>query len=357
MGTDYRLARVNGRFFVRWKAEDGRWQRRSLGTDDNATAKARLGEFKRQIDFQQHAGETLTVAAVYHAYVADRKAEGKTAVPRMKDAWKRLEPTFGPLIPAHINKTLCRQYTADRKRSGAGAGTVHVELGYLRAAMRFARREGWITMEPVVVLPTKPAPKDHHLTRDEAQALIEAAEHPHLRLFIILALATAARSQALLDLTWDRVDLDRRQIRLRKPQKAETAKGRATVPINETALQALLEARRGAIGDHVIEWAGHGVGSVKKGVSAAAARAGVKATPHVLRHTAAVWMAEAGTPMAEIAQYLGHTNPATTFRVYARYSPDYLRKAASALELPEIQFSLRRNGPRSPKQAMRERSK
>jgi len=31
-------------------------------------------------------------------------------------------------------------------------------------------------------------------------------------------------------------------------------------------------------------------------------RAGVKATPHVLRHTAAVHMAEDGVPMEEIAR-------------------------------------------------------
>jgi integrase len=44
-------------------------------------------------------------------------------------------------------------------------------------------------------------------------------------------------------------------------------------------------------------------------------------------------MAEKGIPMAEIAQYLGHTNPMITYKVYARYSPDYLSTAASALEV------------------------
>jgi integrase len=51
----------------------------------------------------------------------------------------------------------------------------------------------------------------------------------------------------------------------------------------------------------------------------------------VLRHTAAVWMAEAGIPMAEIAQYLGHSDDRITSRVYARYGPDHLRKAAAAI--------------------------
>jgi len=55
-------------------------------------------------------------------------------------------------------------------------------------------------------------------------------------------------------------------------------------------------------------------------------------TPHTLRHTAAVWLAEAGTPMPEIATYLGHSDSRITERVYARFSPGYLRKASKALE-------------------------
>lgn len=54
--------------------------------------------------------------------------------------------------------------------------------------------------------------------------------------------------------------------------------------------------------------------------------------PHDLRHSAAVWMAEAGISMDEIAQLLGHSDPGVTFKVYARFPPNYLRKAASALE-------------------------
>ena len=55
-------------------------------------------------------------------------------------------------------------------------------------------------------------------------------------------------------------------------------------------------------------------------------------TAHVFRHSAACLMAESGTPMSEIAQFLGHTNSRTTEAIYARYSPEYLRKAADALE-------------------------
>ncbi len=57
------------------------------------------------------------------------------------------------------------------------------------------------------------------------------------------------------------------------------------------------------------------------------------ATPYTLRHTAAVWMAEAGVPMAEIAQLMGHDDNATTEKHYARFSPTFLRRAANALRI------------------------
>jgi len=86
--------------------------------------------------------------------------------------------------------------------------------------------------------------------------------------------------------------------------------------------------------DYVIEYGGRRVNSVKRAFKAAAARAGLpsETSPHVLRHSAAVHMAESGISMAEIAQFLSHTTEKVTFATYARYSPDYLRRAASALE-------------------------
>lgn len=103
--------------------------------------------------------------------------------------------------------------------------------------------------------------------------------------------------------------------------------------MTDTARAALLEAHRAARTPWVIECANRPVGSIKKAFRGTALKAGLRdVSPHVLRHTAAVWMAEAGTPITEIAQYLGHEDDRVTQRVYARYSPDYLRQAAAALD-------------------------
>lgn len=53
----------------------------------------------------------------------------------------------------------------------------------------------------------------------------------------------------------------------------------------------------------------------------------------MLRHSAAVWLVEDGHSMEAVAQFLGHSNTAMTYRVYARYSPKYLRKLTASLEI------------------------
>jgi integrase len=110
-------------------------------------------------------------------------------------------------------------------------------------------------------------------------------------------------------------------------------KGRATVPMTGGCHVALTEARRSSLSDYVVEYAGRRVRSVKRAFKAAVGRAGlVDISAHVLRHSAAVHMAESGIPITEISQYLGHSSSAITEKVYARYSPGYLRRAADALE-------------------------
>lgn len=328
MGEGPKLVWHRGKLAVSF-VEHGTRYRRSLGTDDVATARQRMADYLQAKD--RH-GKALNVADLYAAYVKNREEAGK-AVVRMHDAWKRLAPTFGTMTAEAVTEKLCRDYTKQRQKRGISDGTIHLELGYLRAAFAYAKQANLITHEPLVPLPQKPAPRDHYIPKPKAPDVVAGAVMPHVRLFIIVALSTAGRAEAILDLTWDRVDFARRRIDLRDPTRPMTPKGRAVSPMNETALSALLEAKKAALSPYVIEWAGKKVGSVKKGVGESGRRAGIKVTPHVLRHTAAVWMAEAGVPIAEIAQYLGHTNLKTTFRIYARYSPDYLQNAAKALEL------------------------
>lgn len=266
----------------------------------------------------------------------------------MQYTWKALEPHFGGLQASQIGVAECRHYAAARRAvrerpSGKGNvraypagihdGTIHTELGHLRMVLLWAEKSGLIDKAPHIERPPKPAPSEKHLTRDEVAALVRAADDAHVRLFILLGMATGGRSSALLQLTWDRVDFVGDRIDLRNPDIKTPHKGRAIVPMNRMLRAALLAAQSGALSKHVIEWAGRPVRSVKRGLASAARRAGLaNVTPHMLRHSAAVHMAEAGISMDEIAQYLGHRNVTVTRNVYARFSPHHLRAAASVLD-------------------------
>jgi integrase len=326
-----KLGKYRGKFCVIYYDERGQRFRHSLGTTDHGLAKTRLGAFLSHLKSQAR-DKPVTIAEIYAAYLDDRASEDKSTT-RIRDAWKRLQGSFGHLRPADVSKADVKRYTDARRKAGVSPGTIHTELTYLRAALAYAVKEQWLQQAPYIPVPQKPGPREHHLTREDAQKLLAAASMPHVKLFIRLAFSTAGRASALLELTWDRVDLDARRIDLRDPDRPRTRKGRARVPINDSLLAALVEAREGATSPYVIEWGGDRVLSVKKGVGAAARRAGVKCSPHVLRHTAAVWMAEDGVPMEQVAQYLGHDDSRTTERVYARFSPDFLRAAARSLDL------------------------
>lgn len=332
MGDGLRVVKYRGKYAVQTGTGSNR-RRYSLGTPDRAEAERKFAEYKRIVSLRRAKGP-LTVGQIYEAYVQDRESEGKVSAPRMRDAWKRLEPTFGKMLPEEITKTICKKYT-DQRLVTVKSGTIHAELGYLRTALRYAEGEGFIEKVPKIKLPSKAPPRDHRLTMDEVHRLIDAAEMPHVKLFIILAITTAARSGAILDLTWDRVDFKSRMIDLKNPNRPQTNKRRAHIKMNDAVYLALQQAYEAqSIGcNHVIEWAGQPVKSIKKGVRRAAERARLKCSPHTLRHSAAVWMAQSGIPLEEIAQFLGHTSTAITYSTYARFTPEYLSKASKALEI------------------------
>lgn len=254
----------------------------------------------------------------------------------MIDTGKTILPVFGALEPHQITTQDCRDYVEKRRAIGRKDGTIRTELGHLRTSLSWAEKHRMIEHAPHIERPAMPTPKERYLSRAEIDRLLSMDGDPHIRLAILLMLTTAGRVGAILELTWDRVDMIRGQINLRLEGDGPR-KGRAVVPINNTLRAALVAAKAHAMSEFVVEYAGGQIGSIKTGFRNACAKAGLKGvTPHVLRHTAAVHMVEAGVPILEVAQYLGHSNPSVTFSTYGRFSPDHLRKAADALEFGKL---------------------
>lgn len=259
------------------------------------------------------------------AYLADKS--DKPSNERMTWAWARLEESFGALRPDQVTREKCRAYVAKRRRRGRGDNTIRKELITLRAALRWHNKN----TPAVIEMPPMPKPREVFITRDEFYNLYEAAKAPHIKLYLLLAWSTAGRKEAILSLTWEQIDFNRGVVDL---GAGVGNKGRAKPPMTQTLKAALLKAKEAAVTDYVVEWAGGRVANIRKGFDAALKTSGLNPnlTPHDLRRSAARRMVESGTPMSEVSQFLGHSSTSVTERVYARFSPEYLRKAAGALE-------------------------
>jgi integrase len=320
--SDWRLVKHRGQ----WSLAYGQPRVRiatGAPISDRGLAEARASAIWRTL--QKPASER--VADLWELYSQDRIANGGSAA-RLKSLWKTLEPSFGYKLGRAITKADCRDYAAMRKRAGKSNSTVKTELEALRACLRWHYGKE----APIIVAPPPSKPRDRYLTQDEARRLLASIEAPHVRLFVTLALATGARMGAILDLTWDRVDFEHATIDFMPAGRDKTNKRRTVVAMAPKAREALAEAFKARLSEHVIEYGGKPVASVKKAIAAAARRSNVPCSPHVFRHTAAVWMAQADVPMQKIAQVLGHTSTRVTETVYARYSPRFMADAMAALD-------------------------
>lgn len=332
------ILRLRGRYWtLSWTdIETGKTVAVSTGQSDKPQAEIWRDQFLAGREQPDPPPQPL-ISDILDGYLAARKPHVASYGTLESDA-KALKRHIGNLEPHMLAR---RTHIERRQRDGVSSGTMRRELGTLRAALAWALRERWIAAAPYVEMPPRPPPRERWLTRNEVDALI-AASSPHVRRFVILAYHTAARAGAILDLTWDRVDLEHGRIDYRRPGRAATNKRRATVPLNRIALSELRLARRIELREaqgeaqaaepiYVIEYRGKPVKSLKKGFADACARAGIEdCSPHTLRHTAATHMVMAGVPLSEIARMLGDSE-AVVERIYGKHDPSYLQRAADAL--------------------------
>ena len=319
---EYRIVRHRGQFSLAFTDPSGRRVRVATGTDDRGLAEARARDIWRA----RTAPTSERVDDLWPLYVADRMTVA-VQKDRFPFIWKALQPHFGHRLGKAITRADCKAYEEARKREGKAPSTIKTELEFLRACLRFHYGKD----APSIQSPTESKPRDRWLTFEERDKLLAAIETPHVRLFVILALTTGARMSALLELTWDRVDFKHKTVDLNPAGREITNKRRTIVPLNSRAWEAIEIAHKTAETANVIEYDGKPVKSVKKAIRGAAIRSGVPCSPHVFRHTAGVWMAQADVPMEKIAQFLGHTTSRITQKVYARFSPSFMRDASDAL--------------------------
>lgn len=347
--------RATGIWYARWtdpspRGQRGRSRRASSRTTDLAEAKIWFSEWLLMEQGRPAPGQKLTVADLWSVYelkhIRVKVADGGD---RHDAAWKNMQPHFGHLTTQQVTEDAVAKYCSKRRMGGIGRtsrdSTIRTELLYLIACFNWCaspKRKPPILSRvdvPHIDLPPPPAPRDRWLTTDEIGKLLKSAEELRRsermsrgERFLWLALETASRKTALLNLDWGRVDFETGVIDYREPGRRETKKRRSVVPISATlkpVLERMYEERLKDEVNLVLD----NDSSIDDFLDRIAKHAGVEGvTPHVLRHTAATHMARRGVPLWHIAKILRITL-AVAEKTYAHHCPDDLRAAIDTISL------------------------
>lgn len=297
------------------------------------------------------------VLAIYLEDCAPNPELDRTTHRRFCGRIERLNEFWGSRPLSDVTAATCREYAARR----ANRGGARRDLEDLRAAINHHQKEGFHRGVVRVSLPDRGAPRTRWLTRSEAALLlwtcwryrekqtihrgdrqgtvVQTDRRPlrHIARFILLGLYTGTRAASIASAAWVRgegrswVDLDAGLFYRLQEGRRETNKRQPPAPIPPRLLAHLRrwEAMANGSQEHVVEWNGRPVQSVKTGFGRAAQLAGLgdDVTPHTLRHTAVTWLLQTRASIWETAGFVGMSAEMVQ-RVYGHHSPDHLAGAA-----------------------------
>lgn len=230
---------------------------------------------------------------------------------------------------------LVADFVTSLRVRGLAGSTVSRKVAAVRGMHRFLVAEEMTDVDPTALIesPRKPDPFPKALTIDQAIALVETPGSQTRiarrdRALLEFLYATGARVSEAVGLDLTDLDLTDKVVLL-------TGKGekQRLVPLGRAAVEAMTEwlpdrlglLRRDEPGDPVfLNMRGRRIS--RQGmfniVKKRADEAGVdpeKVSPHVLRHSAATHMVEAGADLRTVQEMLGHATISTT-QVYTRVS-------------------------------------
>lgn len=338
------------------------------GAGDRRGAEEALARYlgtKHRPDFGQGHPTEVAIADVLIEY-GTRHAPSTRRPDLIGGAIIKLEEFFGARTVATITAAACGEYVAWRilqadARSKVATRTVKAstarrELVVLGAALTWCWRENRLDRQIPIALPDQAEPRERHLTRSEAARILigalgwgpDSRRNPlrinrHLARFILIGLYTGTRHDAMLRLQWmpntlgGWIDIEAGVLYRRPAGAVDSAKRRPPIPL-PPRLMPHLRRWRGLTARFAIEWHGLPIASQERRAWHSArqmAGLGPDVTPHVLRHTCATWMLQAGVSVYDVAGILG-TSENVIRRTYGHHAHDHLREAVAVFSGPKL---------------------
>jgi len=321
----------------------------------------------RWLDYMTALGRDERTVGRYRELLDDHVLPYLGGLPVQRLSPLHLSDTYALLLrEGHSQLVRRRQEAGRNRRDSLPPGLSPRTVGHVHRALHRALAQAvrWQLVSRNVAtgleLPSVPKSEMVTLTREQAGALLDAAEsRPLLRWLVLLGVATGARLGELLALRWTDVDLEAGTVRIGASRRVvnrrvqvkgpKTEAGYRTVrpdPATVVALKRLRAeqaGRRLALGeryhDHDLvickpDGAPYRPDSVSGMFRSFADAQGLPKSVHVhtLRHSAASFLAAAGVPASDIAAQLGHKDGgALALRVYVHPMAEGLERAGAEL--------------------------
>ena len=240
---------------------------------------------------------------------------------------------------AEPDQSSVERYVAHLRGKELASSTVGRKLAAIRGLHRFLVMEGLRQTDPTLMLesPRRPEPFPKALTVDEAIHLIEVPDLTTIKgrrdsALLEFLYATGSRVSEAVGVDIGDVDLEDKVVIVTgkaAKQRLVPIGGKAVTAVSRWLPDRLSLVRRSQRGDPLFlnmrGWrlSRQGIFEV---VRANAAQAGIpkeKVSPHVLRHSAATHMVEAGADLRTVQEILGHATISTT-QIYTKVSPAHL---------------------------------
>lgn len=354
-------------------------KRASLGTEDFQEAQLRLAEWvttsaKMEGGRPQDVPLETVLLRYYHQHARHLRSADQA-----RYALDRWSSFFAEALVSEVTPDRLRTFAGGMVKEGLSSGYIRRTLAIGQAALNRAHREGEITAVPRVDLGLAPEgdPRERLMTPEEARQLFAAVRHEWEFKYLMLAIGTAARPEAVLELTAFQCDVESRLIRLNPPGRPQNKKRRPTIPMAEALVPVLTGLPPGHVVRYVTVKKREGkkvekarpLGSIRttfrrltararqmvRDEAAEAARrlrrtgrrgealsllqearrraeALLEITPYVIRHTVASEMRRRSVPVWEVAGFLGHSSGYRTTERYAKYGADHLSGAVRAID-------------------------